>query len=102
MSGLACGAGASCSLPEVRGERVCEGLPWIQGLGFSDQGLFGLHMGGISDAGVDRAHGSALRLFVEAHAFGAFLDVDLVNVRAHADRRIRALRLARTTIIAIS
>src|SRR5438067_2578703 len=49
----------------------------------------------------DRAHLLALRFVEMADAFGAFMGIDLVKLRAHRDRFVRALGLAHVAIDAV-
>ena len=56
---------------------------------------------GIGQAALDRAHGLAGLVVVEADALGAELGVDHVDLVALADRLVRALGLARAAVDAI-
>ena len=62
--------------------------------GDSEAVVLELHMPGIDDDAIHRAHHRALRLIEVADALGASRRIDLIDLCALRDGQIRTLRLA--------
>src|SRR5437667_594345 len=80
------------SLDHRRGRRL------LQPLVLQEQNFLGLDVLRVQRNAADRTHLHALRLVEVADAFGAAMRVDLVELRPHRDRLIRALGLAHIAV----